>query len=307
MKIWKLAASIGLSLLGGAGCDPALQTEEETSEQTLALSTTKDTFVTLRRDMRKCVSPLCGGYFVSDVNKNTEDRYVSGLDLDQANLDAATQEKIFSAPASELVLKGHLGPREAQWKTRTFVVVEAYRGMPGVSAGEGDVFFQASRRDPEIQCFVAPCPNEIAHKLNTKKTVEFSTYSVERASRINVDQGWLTRRVSAHEAVVAGRIRNGQKFPGGPEKVLDASQVFVRLPDQIGPCPLFPIHMCPEGFKNTFSRTNDRCMIPTGCVEESTCPMVKPAPCDEGYALSFFPANNPLCIEFVCDPTFLVE
>ena len=307
MKIWKMAAVASLALLGGASCDPNLNAEEELSEQGLALSRSKASYVTLRRDMRKCVSPLCGGYFVRDVNKHAQEQYVSGLDLSRATLDEATQEKVLSAPESELVLAGRLGPREAQWKTRTFVVVEAYRGMPGVSVSAGDVFYQATRRDPQIQCFVAPCPNEIGRKLNTPRTIEFSSYSVERASRINVDQDWLTHRVYGHGAVVAGRMVKGQIFPGGPEKVLDASQVFVRLPDPIGPCPMFPIHQCPEGFFNTFQRNMDRCLIPTGCGDESLCPMVKPAPCAQDYTLSFFRANNPLCIEFVCDPTFLVE
>src|SRR5262245_31897030 len=38
-------------------------------------------YVTLKRDVRRCAAPLCGGYFITEVNRTREAQYVSGLEF----------------------------------------------------------------------------------------------------------------------------------------------------------------------------------------------------------------------------------
>jgi hypothetical protein len=263
------------------------------------------TFVTLRLDLRRCAKPLCGGYFVRDVNQGAAERYVSRLDFD-TSLPAEVIDDVRSAPASELVLRGHLGPEETRFHTRPFVVSEAFRGMPGVTPLADAAFYQVHARKPPIECFVGPCPNEIAQTLNTSMTEEFDSVSVDSASLLWVDKGWLASRVEAHGAVVAGTLRQGAHLPGGFEEVLDASQVYVRLPERKGPCPVSPTQSCADGTVAVQERDADRCIMQVGCVKPGVCPLFEPL-CASGYTLSSWASAPDACPAFACDPSFTIK
>ncbi len=80
-------------------------------EDSAELSTTSRTLVLLRRDLRKCASPLCGGYFVHDVNRvKLTEAYVSGLDFSASDLGDHEQQQVIEAGDGEVVLRGKLGP-----------------------------------------------------------------------------------------------------------------------------------------------------------------------------------------------------
>lgn len=300
---------LALSSLAFLGCAAESVTSEEESAATSddELSAVSQSYVVLRPDYRKCMSPLCGGYYVRDANRPYgKEVYVSGLDLSLSGLGDTDAAKVTGAPASELVLRGKLGPIEKKFKTRAFMVTEAYRGMPGVTVASGDLFYKAHDRDPQITCITAPCNNEVGQKLNFKPELEFTSLSVDAAAKPFVDEAWLAGRVLRHGAVVAAKLHDGAKLPGGYEKVLEASQVFLRIPNKTGPCPMFPIKMCPEPQVNTFNRSADGCMIPTGCATPGICPMYMPA-CEPGYTLAAWTSQPSACQSYACDPAFLSE
>src|SRR3990167_2858037 len=228
-----LSSVIVLSL--GCAAESVPSEEEAAATSDDEISAVSQSYVVLRHDYRKCMSPMCGGYYVRDANRPYgKEVYVSGLDLTLAGLSETDAAKVTGAPANELVLRGKLGAVEKTFGTRTFRVTEAYRGMPGVTVGAGELFYRAHARDPQINCFTAPCNNDVGQKLNFKPEFAFTTLSVERAAKPFVDQAFLSRRVLTHGGLVSARLRDGAKFPGGYEKVLDASQVFVRIPDPVG-------------------------------------------------------------------------
>lgn len=302
-------AVLALGCVADAGALPEVEADEEAVASVgEELSTTREAFVVLRHDARRCVSPLCGGYYVREVNvSKPKETYVSGLDLAQAGLADEDAAKVTSAPAEELLLKGTLGPIEKRFGTRPFVVTEAYRGLPGVVPASADLFYQARDREPAIQCFAAPCNNELAQKLGAKTTTAFTTLSVARASRPLVDQAWLARQVTSYGGVVAAKLRNGTKYPAGYEKVLDASQVYLRVPVATPPCTRFPLHLCPEGQINTFARTADRCLIPNGCRTPGACSKQHVPVCADGYSMVEWTSAPSACQAYACDPAFVNE
>jgi hypothetical protein len=309
-SLFSLAAAAMLALPLGCAAEVAPASDTAEGESTTAdegLSATKVSYVVLRHDDRKCMSPLCGGFWIRDANRPTQkETYVSALDLSQSGLGDGDAAKVTGAPATELVLAGKLGPVEKAHGTRPFVVTEAYRGMPGVVAASGETFYQAHDRTPAIQCFAAPCNNEIAEKLNFSSSFAFTTLSVARAAKPFVDQTWLARSVLTRDAIVSATTHNGAKMAAGYEKVVDASQVFVRIPNKIGPCPLFPIAKCPDPRVNVWSRNADLCEVPAGCAQPGICPMFMPA-CPEGYTLSSWTTSPSACNAYACDPSFLTE
>lgn len=307
MRIHSIFA-FAFAALSLTGC--AIQSAHDAGDGTAddsadEISKTKDSFVTLRADMRKCLAPLCGGYYVKTANGTKTETYVSGFDFSVSGLSDADQAKVAEAPAGELVIKGHLGKADSKYHVSKLVVVEAYRGMPGMVAGDGETFYQASDRTPAIECFVAPCNNEIGTTLNKKGSFDFTRLSVDRAAFGFVDKAWLAGRVLRHGAIVSANLVDGDKLAGGAEKVLDASQVFIRIPDSIGPCPKGPEVLCAMGLERAYTRNADRCEVFAGCVKPAICPLFMPA-CQPGYSLVSWEGTSG-CKQYTCDPTFVTE
>ena len=267
------------------------------------LGTATRSYVVIRRDLRRCVSPMCGGYWAHDVNRATvSERYISGLDFSQSNLtQPEDQADVTGAAAFEVVLFGKLGPAEPRFNTRAFVVTSAWRGMPGVSFSEpADAFYRVE--GAAIQCVAAPCPTLQARKLNSATRVVHHDLDVTRAALGLVDRDWLTFRAIDKDALVAGRFVDGAVH----EKILDASQVFIHLPDMTQSCARPALARCPAGKVNVWTRNQDRCQVPAGCGGGGACAAFVPS-CAEGYALSSW-AGKPLgCTQFACDPAFLTD
>ncbi len=297
------AAVAILACFSACGVSDAEFEDDAIEEGSEGLSTYERSFVTAQRDYRKCMYPMCGGWYVADVNRSGRQEYVKALDFGPSGLSEAEVGKAQGAGPGELLLRGKLGPKDRAGY-RTFIVNEAYRGMPGVQPVAGEAFYKA--RSTGMTCITAPCLSEKASKLNLTSTARFSSYSVARASRTLVDQEWLVSRIVHDDAIVAGTIVKGQMFPGGRELILDASQVYLRLPEQAGPCPLMKLAACPEGQAWSFERNEDRCALPVGCIESGACAAYVPA-CDDGYTLQSWTGGMFACTVYACDPTFTVE
>lgn len=292
-------------LASGCAADDAPQAFDEISSD---LSASSNSWVTLRRDYRKCMAPLCGGYYVRDVNRKTPERYVSALVLPAESFPAEAAAKVTDAPATELVLRGKLGPKDSKFGTQTFIVHSAFRGMPGKVPVAGEVFYAAKPRSPQISCFAAPCSNEQATRLNSTAKSYFADYAVHRAAAAFVDQAWLADRVRSHGAVVSANIVPGQKYPAGAAPTLDASQVYLNVLDMAGPCPAFKLAACPTGTGRSYSRDLNLCTLPGPCVAAKACPQKVPAQCSAGYALTAWnPTGGSQCLSFACDPAFVWE
>ena len=305
----KRILTMGALIAAMVGCASAAESPEdpEANDSNDALSSSAPSYVSVRRDPRRCASPSpkCGGYYVHELNGSRDDRYVSGFDLSALGLDPRTEEDLHAAPKRELVLYGSVGEPDRPFGVRAFVVTGAYLGMPGVSVAEGASFYTVGARSPKIVCIAAPCPNEVAQELNRAANVLFDGVRVVPAARPLVDQDWLATRVLTRDAVVAGTFAPGAQYPAGKELLLVASQVFVRLPDRPEPCPRMPLPLCDADTEEvmTFRRNSDRCLVPTGCAKPGLCPMVRPV-CGEGYVLESWRSGSAACFAHACDPTF---
>jgi hypothetical protein len=223
MRFSTFSALLALPVL--AGCPRSPSTEPSAPDR---ISEKNAAHVTLRRDTRKCASPRCGGYFIKEVNRTHDELYVSALDFSEAKLEDP------GAEAELLVLRGRLGPEEKEFKTRTLIVFEAHRGLLGRAPAAGDTFFGVAARQPQITCVTAPCNNFVATRLNhAEAPVEFT-----RAAMDGVDAACFADRITQIGMLAAGRIIDGEKMPGGAERVLAASQAYVRLPEPEGVCAL---------------------------------------------------------------------
>lgn len=299
-----LCAVLSAYLLGcGVGEEEFESVQASSNEQ--ALSASSRSFVALRRDVRRCAAPQCGGYFVRDVNRKwLKEAYVSALDFTNSGLSAEVQAQAVAAPDGELLVFGRLGPVDAISQTRPFLVSQAFRGLPGVKVTRSDRFHRVDSKAAVVRCVAPPCMSETAHHLNSTATQVFSSYSFSRALKPAVDEVWLRHRVMEGQALVAGFVRNGAQMAAGRDRVLDVRQVFLLLPEsQRVQCPHPMPAPCPDGLEHAWERSADRCLYPVGCVAPGACAQGFPV-CEAGYTLKSWAEAPSACRAYACDPDF---
>lgn len=290
-----LLSALFLVVCGGQSPDLAADASDDLTDDGFSLSTTRDTFVQVRHDYRKCVSPLCGGYWVKDLNGNAAERYVNSLDFSATFLEGAELDAVTGASDYSVVLLGRLGAKEKAFKTRPFLVTQAFRALPGVEAAAGDQFYQVASND--VVCVVAPCANLDVSRLNRSAGhAVVSDVLLDSVTKTLVDGNWLANRITNSQALVAGRI-----IKRGKTKTLEVSQVFLGLPERTQSCPKVAVPQCGEGTVEAWYRNENRCLIPEGCVEPRFCAAYVPS-CDEGYSLVSW---QNACTAYACEPSFL--
>jgi hypothetical protein len=289
--------------VNAASTPAAGEATDDTATAEEDLSSSSRSYVAIRHDNRKCKSPQCGGYFVRDLNrKTTTETYVSGLDFTGSDLDEAAQATVNEAPEGSLVLRARLGKIDKASGTRALVVSEAFRGLPGQASladkAAGQVY---SVQSLNIQCITAPCPAFAIKRLNYKPTSNVTGLDLELGKL--VDQSWLADQVAQEGALVLGSVRAGAKLPGGVESILDAAQVFLKVP-QTKSCPQFKMAPCKDGLVRTYHRDENRCILPGECVKSMMCALYLPH-CDEGFSLVSWTNGNG-CSAYACDPTWIL-
>jgi hypothetical protein len=238
------------------------------------------TFVALER-CNVQIGVSCTGYWVREVNTTVE-RLVA-LDVSQLGDDATQQA---DGGGNTLVFRGQLGPIEERTDMPTFVVLEAWRGLPDVATAPGLTVAVVEGRDDALW----------AMPVNGTAGLPIEAVSVSGVGPWLVDPAWLTSRVLAHGALVAGELQGA---------TLHASQVFVHLPDAPGPCEDVRLD-CGNGEAPTYVRNGDRCLLPTGCIVPSPCPEYRPV-CAPGYTLAEWPSQPKGCPAYACDAAFLSQ
>jgi hypothetical protein len=136
---------------------------------------TESNYYSARPDLRKCMSPLCGGVFVQQVNKTytlcpdnvrRKECYVADIDWSALQL---SEEQVNAAQAlatsGRAILRGQLA--EKQFGTigvlGELTVSEAWEAATDTPAN--GAFYRVHLNG--VKCFAAPCPAMAEEKLNT--------------------------------------------------------------------------------------------------------------------------------------------
>ncbi len=159
------------------GCTAETGTEEvsDTSEEALTAGTGNFGYwVVTRRDSRKCVSPLCGGFFAKRLNlalttcadgSKQAECYVSGVDLAPLGLsEREASDLLASVAEGKALVKARV--RRTKFGATTIGSLAAVEGWLGATGSAPDgTFFRAARNG--LVCKTAPCPTTTAFTLNT--------------------------------------------------------------------------------------------------------------------------------------------
>ena len=292
-----LTAACGTSSLDSRGAE----TDLSAAADGIAAAPTKvEKYYAIRPDPRLCPSPMCGGYFLRELNASSvAEQYVSELDFHPSGLEQKQIDLVLGTEPVRVILRGALGPGDQG--TQLLLVTGAFIGMPNVQPAVDTVF---SVRVLPIDC--ATCPTLRATRVNTTKEESAHTLTVKRAARPYVQLDWLEGRVLGAGALVSASIGSPGSVTAsaGAAITIDASQVWLQLPDQRS-CPAVKPAPCEnDAVVRTFMRDADRCVLPDACVKPGACPLFFPA-CEAGYRLVSWPAAPNGCDAFACDPEFV--
>jgi len=199
MKSLSGIATLPFVLIGTAtGCASAVDPQDELAGDS-ASSATLDrhadnavdgayTYFGITADLRKCPSPLCGGWFLARVNqamttchdgRQAATCYTPVLDWSDANLSAAQQAKLLDASSTDAgsgdiyaIVRGRFARTNSTSQPRTgrFVISEAWVAE-GTGVPDG-VFVRVM--DNGVRCFAAPCPSVTEKTLNMSLSVDIA-------------------------------------------------------------------------------------------------------------------------------------
>ena len=140
------------------------------------------TYFEISSDLRRCVSPLCGGFFLDRLNRATTvchdgkaaaACYTPELDMSESGLSDAARDKLVEAanlstrPGVRAIVRGRFGKTNSTTipSLGRFVVTEVWVSQSDtVSSG---VFVRA--KDNGVRCIAAPCPTTTEKALNTSR------------------------------------------------------------------------------------------------------------------------------------------
>lgn len=140
------------------------------------------TYFSITADLRKCMSPVCGGYFLSRVGRDytwcvdgsaRDTCYAPMLDWSEANLSETSQGKLVAAAANATaIVRGRFAHR--WWSgfgdLGRFVVTEAWVAE-NASVPEG-VFVKIVPSG--IVCITTPCPTITEQRLNSLRSANIA-------------------------------------------------------------------------------------------------------------------------------------
>ncbi|KAF2078353.1 hypothetical protein CYY_000337 [Polysphondylium violaceum] len=240
-------------------------------------------YVTIRRDVRRCAWPQCGGYYLKKVNTDEPEMYVQELGGDDNGIDL---EKL-----DQYVLGGIMVQPQQNENYPTFEVNDVARALPleGQSTntmGADDGYYRMAMHGS----------NAIAYELNTNETYPVENVTEPYTPKFPVQKDWLDSRIMDN-SIVAGTMIS---------VTLRIKLVFIRPAHEMNyPCQEVNKYRCEIGYDDTYKRDHNRCLLNDGpCTKIGTCPHVSRR-CPKGWKDVYWNAKPNACRKYVCDPAFL--
>lgn len=215
--------------------EPSINVSAETIVPVDSLASTSNYF-TIRRDLRRCASPMCGGYFVRRVNQPrtlcANGRYAA--DCYVAEIDWNSHGQV--EPNRALIRGDIVGNMNSRFgRLGRFRVRESWEAA-GSSAPSGDFF---NVRDLGIRCITHPCLTHHEARLNTTVSRNVAGVELNGAGATDAAIQQAFTALTSREGILVSGSHHPVVGPAGRAQALRASQFYLRASLQGGsakPC-----------------------------------------------------------------------
>jgi hypothetical protein len=197
---------------------------ESTAAAPDPLSSTS-TFYTVRPDFRRCVSPMCGGYFVRRVNMPTT-RCANGRYMKQCYVAEVVWNGQAEVDAGKALLRGDVSAKvyERFGNLGAFLVTESWQAV-GDSQPTG-TFYRV--RDRGLRCITHPCPTHREAKLNSTFSLNIAGVDLSGAGVGSNNAAVVQAAMTGPDAAIITGNNVPVTGPGGRLLELKATQVYFR-------------------------------------------------------------------------------
>lgn len=177
-------------------------------------------FFSFRRDLRRCASPRCGGYFVKLVN--------------QARTRCADNRLQSECYVSTIDWGGQPQPDNERGLLRGSLRLRGRFGVLRVTevwnaAGNGtptEKFFRV--RDRGVRCIAAPCASHHEATLNSIAHRNIAGVDLSAAGAPDEAVGEATKAMASTDGIIASGKHSIVTGPAGRMPMLNASQFYLR-------------------------------------------------------------------------------
>ena len=222
-------------------------------------------FYSARSDLRKCPSPMCGGYFIKKLNQAktlcadgsfAKECYVASANFDEFGINSFP---FSSEDTTPYIFKGEqrLEPFKGFKGLGVFEVSEAYKAVTD-NAASGNFY---GLENLGIVCITSPCFSYEAHLLNRKTVLDISGVDfslIGPADDEVVDQA-LQDLADGEVVLISGEVRFVDGFAGiGRQMYVTQLYTPVASPSSID---VEPLTKCVFGY----SFIDGVCQTPFGC------------------------------------------
>ena len=199
---------------------PAVQTAAPAPDP---VSTTS-TYYSIRRDLRRCASPMCGGYFIKLLNK-PRTRCANGRSMSECYVATIEWNGQPQPDNDGALVRGKLISRGD--RRGTYGVLNAREvWLPASGNRASGTFFRV--RDRGIRCIAAPCETHHEAKLNT--SVSRNVAGVDLAGA-NASENAVSEALTAMtnpDGVLVSGSHEPVTGPAGRSQMLKATQFYLR-------------------------------------------------------------------------------
>jgi uncharacterized protein DUF6748/Kazal-type serine protease inhibitor-like protein len=236
-------------------------------------------YLRLRRDVRRCAAPLCGGFFVERVNRlstscadgqRSAECYVADLDFSAIGVSEEQSQAVRGEP-ERYVLRGEIVAEPSAFgDLGRLIVSEAWQGHTDVTP-EG-AFLRV--RNEGIVCITSPCLSFSAELLNHRLSlIRVAELDLEGISPDPSDAG---PQLSDAEGLLVAARPSLVRGPAGRALGLDASEYYLPvLPEELS-CGL---------------------RRPSPCAEDSFCDFPPESLCGRADGPGVCSARPEICIQ----------
>jgi eight-cysteine-cluster-containing protein len=212
----------------------ATPTFDTTAADSLASTSS---FYTIRRDVRRCASPMCGGYFIKLVNK-ARTRCANGRSMSECYVASIEWNGLPEPERDGALVRGTLTTHS----DRRFGVLRAREvWTPAGSNRPSGTFFRV--RDRGIRCIAAPCETHREAKLNTSVSRNVAGVDLSAAGAADNVTNDAHAAMTSQEGVLVAGSNSPVTGPAGRSQTLKATQFYLRATASAsnpGPSPQNP-------------------------------------------------------------------
>lgn len=269
----------------------------------------------ISRDMRKCMYPMCGGYFLSAVNRTTmrcvngkmdKRCYMADADFSGLKISDSDLNGLFARSDNKLVVFHGKVEKNVIGSSGTYgrlVVDKAFSAVTEALPGVWDRLYVAY--DNGIRCVKAPCPNLDDIRLNYDSS-KLSITGVNYKNVVNATEKQLEAASQAlfnGGVVIAGYHDIVVNYLPKRRYELVATQIYLPVEpshdeQEVQYCGSRGLEPCPDGL---FCKGGDTARdVPGTCRPQDYCESDNTVATDCAHLPNYAPPRYKACVDNTC-------